>query len=714
MRRHLVVLPALFSLCVAIQFCHQGVTAMLPQAVAASADDDDEEHKEAAKTAETDEGEGGEYAFTVERDTLTMPDGVKLAVSYWMPKAKQPGEKFPVFFEMNGYRKDDLCYLSWDYPVGAYFAKHGYVVAKVDLRGTGDSTGVVPEAEYSEAEIADGVEVIEQLAEESWSNGKVGMYGLSWGAFNSYMVARRKPEALKAILIAHASDDLYYQDVHYIDGAMHTDVWEAMIDTYNALPDTRHYALTPEFFSNRFDQTPWHFRWKEQLSDGPFWRKESARFQPPMEVPVYIIGGLLDGYRDTVVRLLDSPNKHVKAEIGPWKHEWPHNGTPGPQYEWRRKALRWWDHWLKGIDNGVMDEPRFMVFMRDAVPPSEEIKTTPGQWRCGDWPVEGIKQRRFYPGAEQDLVSSAPKEADPHELAYKAGVGTSVHGWWGEPSGDMAFDDDGSLVFDSKPLEKAVEIMGLPKVKLVVSADAPLYHWSVRLEDVWPDGKVSLVSGTLINPADRESRLKQVPLTPGKKTELAGEIHFTTWRFRPGHKIRLAISNAQFPMAWPTPYKGSTKLYPGSGTSVELPVVEKNTLTAECDLPEPEHEDWPHDAEYSEQDEGKRSKIDYNPETGEATYSCGINQKMTIGETHYHMQEQNVWRVRDQDPAHATYDAVTDYAISPPGRDLRLLVKFRMASDEKNFHLTETRQLYEDENLIREKSWTKSIPRGNQ
>ncbi|MDD2707090.1 MAG: CocE/NonD family hydrolase [Verrucomicrobiae bacterium] len=670
---------------------------------------------------EGDDEEGGDSGavahshgkFTVERENLTMPDGVKLAVSYWMPAAAKTGSKLPVFFELNGYRKDDLCYLSWDYPVGAYFARHGYVVAKVDLRGTGDSGGALPEAEYSEEELSDCVEIIRQLSQKRWSNGKVGMYGLSWGAFNSLMVARRKPPALKAILIAHVSDDLYYQDVHFIDGVMHTDVWEAMIDTYNALPDTRTRALTPEFFSNRFDRPPWHYKWKEKNSDGPFWRKESARFHPPVEIPVYVIGGLLDGYRDTVVRLLDSPNKQIKADIGPWNHSWPDTGVPGPNYEWRKKALRWWDHWLKGTGNGIMDEPRFMVFVRDAVPPSEDLKSTPGEWRCGNWPIGGIKGRQFYPGENRKLLASAPGEAKPCSLVYKAGSGTSVHGWWGETSGDMAFDDESSMVFDSEPLKETVEIIGIPKVNLAVSADAPLFQWSVRLEDVWPDGTVSLVSGTLINPADRESRLKASPMVPGEKIKIAGEIHFTTWKFRPNHKIRLSICNAQFPMAWPTPCKGSTKLYPGAGTCVELPVVEKNTLTASCDLPKPEPEEWPPDASYSEENEGKSSHIDYKPETGQAVYSCGINQKMTIRDTLYHMQEKNVWKVSDQDPAHATYEAATNYAIQSPDRELRLVVKFRMASDEKNFNLTTVRQLFEDKELIREKKWEKSIPRGN-
>ncbi len=666
------------------------------------------------KESSEDESSEADHEFTLEREMLTMQDGVKLAVTYWMPKAGGSGEKFPVFFEMNGYRKDDLCYLSWDYPVGAYFARRGYVVAKVDVRGTGDSEGVLPEAEYSEHEISDGVEVINQLSKKAWSNGNVGMYGLSWGAFNSFMVAKRRPPALKAILIAHVADDLYYQDVHFIDGVMHTDVWEAMIDTYNALPDTEELAITPEYFSERFDREPWHFIWKEHISDGPFWRKESNRFKPPMEIPVYIMAGLLDGYRDTVPRLMNSSNRNVKADIGPWKHEWPNTAEPGPNYEWREKALKWWDHWLKGVDNGIMKEPRFMVFVRDAVPPEEEIKTIPGEWRCGDWPIGGIQSRQFFPGESHSLGSTAPGGTEGDTLKYRAGAGTGIHGWWGETSGDMAFDDECSLVYDSEPLKESVEIIGLPRVSLNVSADAPLYQWSVRLEDVWPDGRVSLISGTLINPADRISRLEQTPLVPGKPAKLSAEIHYTTWTFKPGHRIRLAVGNAQFPMAWPTPYKGSTTLFPGADTWLELPVVIKDTLTGTCDLPKPEKEEWPPDASYEEQDEGKKTHIDYNSDTGDAIYSCGINQKMTIRDREYHMQEQNTWKVNDRDPAHATYEAETSYTISPPGRELELRAHFRMASDEKSFHLTETRTLLENDKVQREKKWSRSIPRGNQ
>lgn len=652
-----------------------------------------------------------QYAFTTVKDRLTMPDGVELAVTYFMPTAHNPGERFPVLLEMNPYRKDDMMYV-WDYPIGAYFARNGFVVARVDVRGTGASGGVLPPAEYSEAELSDGVAAIGLLAQKSWSNGNVGMYGLSWGAFNSLMIAARKPAALKAILIAHASDDLFYQDIHFIDGVFHMDVWEAMMDTFNALPASDKYAFTPEFFTNRFDREPWHFLWKEKQADGPYWRKESARFKPPVDLPVYIIGGLLDGYRDTVARLLDSPNKNVKAEIGPWTHDWPNTGTPGPNYEWRKKAVRWFDHWLKGAQNGIMNEPRFMVFMRDGYPPTHSKASLPGEWRCGAWPLTGMETKRFHPGAQGDLGASAPA-ATNYKLAYWPGAGMGIHTWWGELSDDMADDDSSSLVFDTPALTKPVEIIGFPKVKLRVSADAPLYQFSVRLEDVFPDGSVSLVSGALVNPADRASRLDRKPLKPGEPVTLTAEIHFTTWRFKPGHKIRLAVGNAQFPMAWPTPYKGNTTLATGADTFLDLPIVSKNSLTARCDLPSPEAEEESSAVRAREAKDAKTTS-DYDEKTGTATYTTGDDETFTVGNVSVRRHETNVFKVKDDDPAHASYSAVSDYAITLPGRAIILDAKCNLVSDEKSFNLTVTRRLTENGKVVREKRWDKKIPRNLQ
>lgn len=650
-------------------------------------------------------------SFSLVKDRLTMPDGVELAVTYFMPSAASESNRRPVLLEMNPYRKDDMMFV-WDYPIGAYFARNGFVVARVDVRGTGASGGVLPPGEYSEAELTDGVAVIDILSKKPFSNGKVGMYGLSWSAFNALMIAARKPPALKAILAAHVSDDLYYQDVHFIDGAFHMDVWEHMIDTFNALPGPDKYAITPEFFANRFDREPWHFLWKEKQGDGPFWRKESLRFKPPVDIPIYVISGLLDGYRDTGARLLDTKNPNVKADLGPWTHDWPSTGVPGPNYEWRKKAVRWFGHWLAGEKTGIMEEPRVMIYLRDGYPASEAKSALPGEWRCGAWPLMGMETRRLHPGQDHDLAAAAP-QAREYPLEYSPGAGMGIHTWWGELSDNMADDDAYSLVFDSEPLDKPVEIIGFPKVRLRTAADAPLYHYSVRLEDVFPDGTVSLVSGALINPADRESRLARKPMVPGEPVTLSAEIHYTTWRFKPGHRIRLSVGNAQFPMAWPTPHKGSTTLYTGPDTWLELPVVAKNGLTARCDLPTPEpDEEGPAVREREFKD--FKTTTGYDQATGVSTYHTGDEETVKLGDVSIRRLENNVFKVQDNEPAKASYQAVADYSVDLPGRSIHLDNRCEMRSDETHFNLTVTRRLTEDGKVVREKRWDKRIPRNLQ
>ena len=229
------------------------------------------------------------------------------------------------------------------------------------------------------------------------------MYGISWSAFNALMTAQRKPPALKAIIAAHGSTDLYYNDVHYIDGALHIDSYAHQIDTDNALPRSPDYAVDEAYFSQRFDREPWIFTWLRQQQDGDFWRRESVRLKPPLEVPAYVIGGLLDGYRDFVLDVVQTAKAPVIADIGPWNHAWPEYGKPGPNYEWRQKAVRWWDHWLKGVDTGMLNEPRWTAFMRTGHG-ADPQQDTPGHWRCdAQWPIAGSSTQQWYPQAAQQL-----------------------------------------------------------------------------------------------------------------------------------------------------------------------------------------------------------------------------------------------------------------------------------------------------------------------
>jgi putative CocE/NonD family hydrolase len=649
------------------------------------------------------------YNVTIETGWLTMPDGIHLSVTYFFPMGKIPGEKFPVLLELLPYRKDDMFYIR-DYPIGMYFAEHGYVLARVDIRGTGSSEGIVPPSEYSNEEISDAVEIIDQLHAMPWSTGNVGMYGISWSGFNSLMTASRNPSALKAIIAVHSSQDLFYNDCHYIDGVFHMDSYEIQIDTDNAAPQSDDYLITPQYLDERFYQEPWIFTWKRQQTDGPLWKNESLRNKPALSIPVYVIGGLLDGYRDTVPWIINSTSTPVLAEIGPWNHAWPNDGTPGPNYEWQKKAILWFDYWLKGEKSGILYNPQFMTYVRDACPPSLTTEVTPGSWKCGEWPVEKTTLVRYYPLSHNNLSETIPAGNSSQNLTYKAGAGMAAGGWWGELTGNMSTDDTASMVFDTEPLADPVEIIGMPEISLAVAADAPLYHWTIRLEDVWPDGNVSLVSGVLINPTHRISRDNPEYLVPGQNFTLNSRIHYTTWTFRPGHRIRLAISNAQFPMAWPTPYNGNTTIFLGPGSWITLPVIPHGVMNKVCVIPPPEPRKSRTDAEYLNSTMNN-SPTYYNPVTGDAVYTQETDDTWRIQDRIFRTKEHYVWNVNDNEPANASFFAEKTDIFTLPERELILEAGCNLISNKTLFNLSFTRRLTENKVVIAEKTWNEKIPR---
>ena len=238
---------------------------------------------------------------------------------------------------------------------------------RVDIRGTGNSEGRLIPYEYSEIEQEDGEVVIDWLSKQAWSNGNVGMFGISWGGFNSIQMAARNPPALKAIVAIDATEDLFQDDVHYMDGIMHLDSWEMSMDLDNTRPGAPDYRVDDDNFRNRFDTEPWMLTYKKQQRDGPFWDRASVRDRyDDIRIPTFHIGGWYDGYRDSVPRMLANvKNAPVKAIVGAWSHAWPNEPYPNPGMEWRHEAVRWFDHWLKGIDTGILEEPRFAVYVRE-------------------------------------------------------------------------------------------------------------------------------------------------------------------------------------------------------------------------------------------------------------------------------------------------------------------------------------------------------------
>ena len=659
--------------------------------------------------------------LTIREVMIPMPDGIQLAADLYMPADIPAGEHLPVLLEYTPYRKNDS--RGSKYRMYTYFVKRGYVVARVDIRGTGNSQGRTIPYEYSEIELSDGDAVIAWLAKQDWSNGNVGMFGISWGGFNSIQMAVRKPPALKAFVALMATEDLYQEDVHYMDGIIHIDSWMMSHDLSNAMPGAPEFRLDEDWLRNRFEVEPSVFTYMREQRDGSFWDRASARDKyEQIQIPGYYIGGWYDGYRDSPPRMLEHVKAPVKAMIGPWDHYYPHNAWPAPQVEWRHEAVRWFDQWLKGIDTSILDEPRFAVYVRDWHPPGPGVDEIPGHWRWEEgWPIERSVTKTFYAGQDHGL-SSSPSAQAIHSLKYKPSVGLAGGGpvmWWGNIPPDQQSMDDYSLIYDSHPLDSPLEILGMPRAILKVSADVSRANWVVRICDVAPDSSVTQVGGAAFNGTHRKSAREPEDLIPGKVFPLEIEMHFTSWVFPKGHRIRFAINNAQWPMLWPTPYQMTTTLAIGGveGARIELPVVPP------ADRPVPKFklpEEGPSLSDYASVDSGNVSgyaeikSIQRDEQSGAA---FGIATNATSFRYPWgleHFEERLEHRTSDLNPAETSVIGIYAVAIDLKDRTIRMEQNVVFKSDLKNFHMNFIRRFKVDGETLHEKQWNEIFPRDFQ
>ena len=660
-------------------------------------------------------------AARIEEVRIPMKDGVKLAADIWRPE--EGSGPFPVLLEYLPYRKTEA--RGGSSRLYSYFVRHGFVVARVDIRGTGNSEGVLIPYEYSEIEQRDGEEVIAWLAAQPFSNGNVGMFGISWGGFNSIHMAMRRPPALKAIIAVDATDDLYQDDVHFMDGIIHVDSWEMSQDLANAVPGAPDYVFDERYFADRFDQPPWMLTYKAQQRDGPFWDRTALnkRYES-IAIPVFMIGGWYDGYRDSIPRMLEHLKAPTKAIVGAWDHTYPDEPYPKPGFDWRHEAVRWFDQWLKGKDTGIMKEPRLAVYVRNWHPPGPYLEEAPGRWRYEDgWPIARIRNRVLHPRSDRSLADAPGVEA-VDRLRYVPTTGVEAGGpvmWWGDVAPDQRPTDAFSLVYDTPPLDEDVEILGLPKAMLKVEADAPHIDWFARLNDVAPDGTVTQVAGAGMNGAHRISARDPKAIVPGEPFPLQIEMHFTSWVFPKGHRIRLAVSNAQWPMLWPTPYPATTSLYLGSdGSRLLLPVVPPDSTKgpAPSYLPIPPKEaplpGYEAIAMETPSAYGEISSVDRNPRTGKATVVATNNSAHRFPWGEERNTEKITHEAEDGKPEKASVRGEYSTEVKLPGRVLRWESVVVFSSDRQNFHYSGTRKIFENGKLVREKNWEKNFPRDFQ
>jgi uncharacterized protein len=644
---------------------------------------------------------------------IPMPDGVRLSATLYMPDNVKPGEKFPALLEYLPYRKDDAT-AARDYPVHHWFAAHGYVSVRVDIRGFGASEGTPTEREYSEQEQHDGEQVIAWLAAQPWSTGKVGMFGISWGGFNSIQMAMRHPPALKAILAVDATEELFHDDIHYIDGMMHFDEFELNMDLAPAMTGAPDYTLDDKVLGPRFESTPWSLLYFKHQRDGQFWHAPERPLSE-IKIPCFLIGGLLDGYRDSIPRMLAQVKAPVKAIVGPWNHTFPNDAEPGPQIEWGDQALRWWDYWLKGRNNGIMEEPPLSIYMQEWHAPDPHLKNVPGRWR-GEigWPPRNVSNTTLYL-YEGHALSTGRAKPGVDQLRYVPSVGVEAGFWWGELLTDQRPVDAFSLTYDSTVLTQELTILGRPHALLTVSSSAPLADWFARLSDVAPDGTVTQVTGAGINGAQRDSASEPTALVPNQTYSLDIEMHLTTWTFPKGHRIRLSVSNALWPMIWPTPSAMTTTLQLGgeAGSRLTLPLVPLSMYAApQFARPEPSEErsdikdegyPWPGDWKTERDEVNAKTKVTWSGQS-EETYPWGKETD----------SERITYLADDNHPETSSVQAEAEIVMVLKQQTLRWQGHLMLSSDAKNFYYKYTRQLMKDGQLFKQKTWEETIPRDHQ
>jgi putative CocE/NonD family hydrolase len=516
---------------------------------------------------------------------IPMADGVRLGATLYLPDAPNDGP-FPAILEYHPYRKDDNK-IPRDWQTHSYLARKGYVGIRLDVRGTGTSEGIARN-EYTVQEQQDCLEALAWLAAQPWCTGKLGMWGSSYGGITAIQAAMHAPPQLGAIIAMHATVDRYTNDVHYHGGCLPVNesvAWAGRMVALNALPPLpeivgeRWQALWQE----RLERTPqWPFEWLHHQTRDAYWQQGSlCENWEAIRCPVFAIGGWADSYHNFVLHMMQHLRVPRKGLIGPWLHDIPHVAHPGPQIDHLREMVRWWDYWLKGIDTGIMDEPLLTIWVQESRPPEPYPQAVPGRWRFeSEWPVARTDLQTWYLGQGGVFAAEPPAQAAPDRWEGPLTVGMTAPFWCTgyRPSGlprDQRRDDACSVAFTGLPLKEPLEILGFAKVRLYVAASEPLALLSAKLCDVAPDGASLLVSREVLNLTHRESHEHPAALIPGQIYPIDLELSSISHVFAAGHRVRLSLAGADWPLAWPPPRRSALILYHDAArpSQLTLPVI---------------------------------------------------------------------------------------------------------------------------------------------
>ncbi len=663
----------------------------------------------------------------IENIWIPLSDGTRLAARIWLP-ADAEANPVPALLEYLPYRKSDGTAVR-DALRHPYFAGHGYAAIRVDMRGSGDSDGILYD-EYLQQEQDDALEVLAWIAAQSWCTGSVGIFGKSWGGFNALQIAARRPPQLKAVIAMHFTDDRYNDDVHYMGGCLLTSqmlAWAAVMFAANAAPPDPRFvgARWREMWRERMEKTPPYIEaWIRHQRKDAYWKHGSvSEDYSAIDIPVYAVGGWADGYNNSIPRLLAGLSGPRKGIIGPWSHNFPETGVPGPAIGFLQESLRWWGHWLKGADTGIMDEPMLRCWMPEAVRPLPFYAKRPGRWVAEpSWPSPNIHEQIYFLRNDGMMAQTLPPQSSPSEggLFIRGqqnhgleGGEWSTLGYPGEPPGDQRAADGQSLSFTSPPLTEAVEILGCPEVDLALAADRPLALVSLRLCDIFPDGASTLISWGLLNLTHRDSHETPAPLEPGQRYNVTIRLNVKAYQLPVGHRWRVSISPTNFRHAWPSPQPVTLQLFAGAGCRLRLPVRLPQVSDAELRPFPPPEVSSPLPIE-TLRSESRRQFVRRDLAHGVTEMVLdGDNGRIRFSNTGMITEDTSheTLTIHDNDPLSLVNHVQRTLVYERDKWRIRIDTDSKLTADADNFYVTCLLEGYESDTRVFTKSWDFSIPR---
>jgi predicted acyl esterase len=655
----------------------------------------------------------------IENMWIGLKDGTRLAMRLWLPEDAERSP-VPVVLEYLPYRKRDGV-RARDQSWAESFTPYGFGFARVDIRGTGESDGVLL-GEYLQQEQDDGVEIIAWLAQQSWCDGNIGMRGISWSGFNTLQIAARAPPALKAIMPQCATDNRYTDDAHYVGGALTLNnyEWGAEFKEVMVLPPD------PDLVGER-----WRGMWLERLNATPsvlatwlshqrydsFWQHGSVALDyTRIKVPAYVVDGQIDAYRDFLPRLLKNLTVPRKGLLGPWGHQYPQLANPGPGLEWVHEEVRWWAQWLTGKDTGIMDEPMLRAYMESKTAGEVWPRDVPGRWVAEQtWPSPRVAPATWF--LNTDGLGAVRGPDAIRTCTSQETLGLTKREWFPfnmniELPKDQWADDQRSLMFDSPPLERAVEILGNAIVRVRVKSDQPIAKVAVRLNEVKAGQSWSVTYG-ILNLTHRDGHERPAPLEPGKVYDVEVPCYFTAHTFQPGSRIRVALSESLWPLAWPSPRPVTLEITAGASTLV-LPVRPHEVGDQTIDVPQLRNR--------------MRRRVSADPEylehaqvtlTGpDAAGKVTIHKQLRgapetfadIGTTVTEASDRTV-SISEGDPNSSVWRVESSTHMKRGAWDTTVVAAAELTSTAEEFHLKESIRALEGDKIVFERAWDNTIPR---